>query len=281
MSYANGTTHYNLPQTVGTDKRDWTDTNQAFADVDAALYTAADTASTAASNISTLDAQINTPSTGIDARLTSAEQNIVAIDGRLDTAEGAINHQALEIADVRNDVEDMICAYNEASATSTHAYSAEDYFIYNNVLYQATESIAVGDTIVPDTNCTTTNVTSEFLKHFYKLIKVPYTTSQTWATIFQNIYSSVGDTFDDCKVVIDAAPFYTTPVRGIISSSFTTSLSGVLGSEGGVRFYSYTSRNHKLEVIQIDTNGTSLTDYSNNNPATDGTAYVYVRNELR
>ena len=58
--YANGTTHYNLPQTVGTDKRDWTDTNQAFADIDAALYTASETASSAASDIVTLGETVGT-----------------------------------------------------------------------------------------------------------------------------------------------------------------------------------------------------------------------------
>lgn len=57
----------------------------------------------------------------------------------------------------------MICAFNEASATSTHAYAVGDYFIYNDVLYRAIQSIAIGDTIVPDTNCTTTNVTTEIL----------------------------------------------------------------------------------------------------------------------
>ena len=55
----------------------------------------------------------------------------------------------------------MICAYNEPTATSTHAYSVGDYFIYNDVLYRATAIIGVGDTIVPDTNCTSTNVTTE------------------------------------------------------------------------------------------------------------------------
>lgn len=37
MSYAQGTPNFNLPQTQGSDKRDWTDTNQAFADLDAAV----------------------------------------------------------------------------------------------------------------------------------------------------------------------------------------------------------------------------------------------------
>lgn len=157
MSYTNGTTHYNLPQTVGTDKRDWSDTNQAFQDIDAALYQAVQDTAQAELDIDALEVRMNT-----------AEQNIAdnagdisALDGRLTTAEGTITQHTAQIADVRQDAEDMICAYNEATATSTHAYAVGDYFIYNDVLYRAIQAIAIGDTIVPDTNCTTTNVTTE------------------------------------------------------------------------------------------------------------------------
>lgn len=159
MSYATGTTHYDLPLTVGTDKRDWADTNQAFSDLDAAVYGAVSDVSTAGTAI-----------TGLDTRLTTAEgnisdnaANITSLDTRLTTAEGTITTQATQISDVRADTEDMICAYNEPTATSTHAYTSGDYFIYNDVLYRATTTIGIGDTIVPDTNCTTTNVTSELL----------------------------------------------------------------------------------------------------------------------
>lgn len=65
MSYAVGTTHYNLPQTQGTDKRDWSDTNQAFADIDAAIYGAGDDASTALSTAQT--AQTTATSAASDA----------------------------------------------------------------------------------------------------------------------------------------------------------------------------------------------------------------------
>ena len=40
MSYQNGTPFVNLPQTVGTDKRDWADTNEAFLDLDGKLKSA-------------------------------------------------------------------------------------------------------------------------------------------------------------------------------------------------------------------------------------------------
>lgn len=158
MSYANGTTFYNLPQTVGTDKRDWFDTNQAFADIDEALHGVVAGQSTDADNI-----------TNLQGRMTTAEGDITALQGRMTTAEGDISTlqgtvgtHTSQIADVRQDAEDMITAYNEGAAeTSTHAYNAGDYFIYNDVLYKATDSIAIGDTIVPNTNCVATNVTTE------------------------------------------------------------------------------------------------------------------------
>ena len=49
MSYRVGTPNFNLPQTEGTDKRDWSDTNEAFLAVDSALKTAGDNASSAGS----------------------------------------------------------------------------------------------------------------------------------------------------------------------------------------------------------------------------------------
>lgn len=157
MSYENGTEHYNLALTVGTDKRDWFDENSAKEAVDADLYaakTASDNNSTA---IASLTTRVGDAETNI-SNLQTANSERVAEISALQTATTNLN---TEVTDVRRDSEDMITAYNEASATSTHAYSVGDYFIYNDVLYKATDSIAIGDTIVPDTNCTTTNVTTE------------------------------------------------------------------------------------------------------------------------
>lgn len=159
MSYANGTTHYNLPQTTGTDKRDWSDTNQAFQDIDAALYQATQDTAQAALDIEALEVRMDTA----EQNIATNAGDISALDGRVTTVEGTVAQHTGQIADVRQDLEDMICAYNEASATSTHAYAVGDYFIYNDVLYRAIQPISIGTTIVPDTNCTTTNVSSELL----------------------------------------------------------------------------------------------------------------------
>ena len=53
MSYRVGTPNYNLPQTEGTDKRDWGDTNQAFLAIDTAIKNAVDTSASASSAAST------------------------------------------------------------------------------------------------------------------------------------------------------------------------------------------------------------------------------------
>lgn len=158
MSYANGTTHYNLPQTVGTDKRDWFDTNSAFAAVDAALYAAATGQASDAEAIAALQQTVGGQATDITVLQTLTGQHTSQI-AALNTT---VNNLSTEVSDVRQDSEDMITANNEgAAATSTKAYSAGNYFIYNDVLYKATTSIAVGDTIVPNTNCTATNVDTE------------------------------------------------------------------------------------------------------------------------
>lgn len=163
MAYANGTLHYNLPQTVGTDVRDWSDTNQAFEDVDTALYGAVSDVATASSGVTALDTQLNAPTTGVVAQLGQAQTDITGLDGRVQTLEGTVSNHTSQIADVRADCEDMICAFNETSSTSTHDYAIGDYFRYNDVLYEAIAVINIGDTITPDTNCKTTNVTTELL----------------------------------------------------------------------------------------------------------------------
>lgn len=188
MSYATGTTHYNLPQTVGTDKRDWTDTNEAFSAVDTALYGAVQDAETATSGIQTLNTAVDT----INGKLATDEGNISTLSGKVSTLESTVSGHTSAIADVRSDLQDNIESHKEASATSTHAYSIGDTFYYNDILYRATTNIGVGDTIVPNTNCTGITVMSEIQ-------------SQTVPTAAQISYdnTSSGLTADDVQEAID------------------------------------------------------------------------------
>lgn len=157
MGSTNFTTHYDIPLPLGSDKTTPMDYNESMQAVDTALFEAHGNAASAVAGLEITNGNV-----------AQNADDIVALEERMTTAEGtlvtqgnAINNLVLDVADVRADGQDMICAYKEATAQSTHAYSVGDYFIYNDVLYVATELIAVGDTIVPDTNCTTTNTTTE------------------------------------------------------------------------------------------------------------------------
>lgn len=157
MGSTNFTTHYDIPLPLGSDKTTPMDYNESMQTVDTALFEAHGNASSAIAGLEITNGNVAQNAEDIDAlegRMTTAE-------GTLVTQGNAINNLNLEVADVRADGQDMICAYKEASAQSTHNYVAGDYFIYNDVLYKATETINAGDTIVPDTNCTTTNVVTE------------------------------------------------------------------------------------------------------------------------
>lgn len=157
MSYATGTTHYNLPQTVGSDKRDWTDTNQAFSDLDTAVYGAAQGAEAATSAIQSINSELDV----IAGKQATDEENITTLNGKVSTLESTTSTLGAEVLDVRQDLQDNIESKHEASATSTHAYAIGDTFYYNDILYKATAAIAIGDTIVPTVNCMGITVMSQ------------------------------------------------------------------------------------------------------------------------
>lgn len=160
MSSTATTQYYGLTQYIGTDKPDFADNNSAFRNVDADLHQVVQDSQGFTSDIADLTQRVgnlNTDLTNLSGDLDGEKAKITALQNKELS-------QDTEISRVERNAQDMITAYNEASATSTHAYAVGDYFIYNNVLYQATAAIAVGATIVPDTNCTTTNVASELIQ---------------------------------------------------------------------------------------------------------------------
>ena len=161
MSYQNGTPHYNLPQTVGTDKRDWFDTNEAFAELDSAVYSASNTAQTASEGLAQTNANVD----ALEGRVEATEGDIAQLKVDVDTAEENIGINATAISglqthvdDVEQDLSDMITAYEEATATASMSHNVGDYFRYNDTLWITTITIRVGDTIVPNVNCMSTNV---------------------------------------------------------------------------------------------------------------------------
>lgn len=159
MSSASVTEFYGLTQYVGTDKPSFTDNNEAFQKVDEDLHEVVQSSESQAETIS-----------GLQEDVGSLGDRVTAAEGDIDDAEIAIgalqNKETLQdnaIAAVKAAALDMVCAYNEAAAQSTHAYAVGDFFRYQDVLYKATAAIAIDDTIVPNVNCSATNVTEELL----------------------------------------------------------------------------------------------------------------------
>lgn len=161
MSYQNGTTHYNLPQTVGTDKRDWFDTNEAFADLDTAVHGAVQTGAVNTQKIEQAEetvGQLNTRVEGVEGDVADIKVDVATAKEDIATQGVALSGLTTQVRDNKTDLEDMITAYEEETATASASHNVGDYFRYNNVLYITTITIRVGDTIVPDVNCKSTNV---------------------------------------------------------------------------------------------------------------------------
>lgn len=155
--YTNETAHFGIPLPLGSDLTTPMDYNTAAEAVDEALFEAQGDATAANENAAAAVETANATAEALDtlsATVGGHTSQISALGARMTNAENNID-------DVRSDLEDMIVAFNEPTATSTHAYAIGDYFIYNDVLYKAIAAIAVGDTIVPNTNCSATNVMTE------------------------------------------------------------------------------------------------------------------------
>lgn len=161
MSYQNGTTHYNLPQTVGTDKRDWFDTNEAFAELDEAVYGAVQTGAVNTQKIEEAEGtvgQLNTRVGAVEDDVADVKVDVATAKEDIATQGVALSGLTTEVRGNKTDLEDMITAYEETTATASTSHNVGDYFRYNDVLYITTITIRVGDTIVPDVNCRSTNV---------------------------------------------------------------------------------------------------------------------------
>lgn len=214
MSSTTTTQYYGLTQYIGTDKPDFADNNQAFRNVDADLHQVVQDSQGFTSDIADLTERVG----NLNTNLTNLSEDLDGEKAKITALQNKELSQDTEISRVERNAQDMITAYNEASATSTHAYAVGDYFIYNNVLYQATAAIAVGATIVPDTNCTTTNVASELiqlnsdLSGFYDLevfetqVAVPATTQTSDKSPFNYTGVSSSPAVGDGYVVASATP---------------------------------------------------------------------------
>ena len=131
MGSTNFTEHYDIPLPLGSDKTTPMDYNTSMQAVDTALFTARGDASDAKTGLATTNQNV-----------AKNAQDISSLAGRVTTVEGTVSSQGIAITNlgtkvdgVEQDAQDMICAYNQASATASRNYAVGDYFIYNDVLY--------------------------------------------------------------------------------------------------------------------------------------------------
>ena len=192
MSSTNVTEFYGLTQYAGSDKPSFTDNNEAFRAIDAALHAAVAGVEDASDAV-----------TALTGRVGDVEEAVTGLSGTVGTQGDAITalqnkeiSQDGDIAEVKAAALDMICAFNEEAAQSVHAYAIGDFFRYNDVLYKASAVINIGDTIIPNTNCVATNVTEQLLTDVDKVgdLSSLTTTDKTSAVAAINeAVSDVGD----------------------------------------------------------------------------------------
>lgn len=199
MSYANGTTHYNLPQTVGTDKRDWFDTNQAYRDVDEALWGAKESAESATSQVDAIKDRLDV----VESDMSTAQSDITTLEGEMSAVQSSITNLANKVDDNYTDLSDTICAVKEPSATARYPHSVGTFFWYNDTLYVAIRDIAVGNTIVPNTNCVTRDI-GTVLYHLNSdlnaeelKITATSTGSQTYGQLLTNLRTQIVNLHDN------------------------------------------------------------------------------------
>lgn len=158
MGYTYETTHYGVPLPIGSDKTTPMDYNTSAQEVDTVLFEAKTDSISALQKANQLQQDLSTTNDNV----TSVTGRVTTLEGTVTTQGGAILQNTQNIADVRADALDMIEAKDEGTAqVASVAVAIGEYFRYNDVLYIATQTIAVGDTIVPNINCRATNVGTE------------------------------------------------------------------------------------------------------------------------
>lgn len=215
MSFTNETTHYGIPKPLGTDLTTPMDYNTAADAVDTALWNA----STGASEATSVAAEAKTIAEGAASDVTTLDGTVTTLSGTVATQGAAITALQNGVADVRQDLSDAIEAVTEPSATATYAHAVKDLFWYNNTLYRTTAPISIGDTIVPDTNCTTTTVATELAR-----VEAEITTPTASGVTFD----PTGTTFPDTATDVDKALKAVAPRGNVTVSATATTTFGQL-----------------------------------------------------
>ena len=117
MSYSHGTPHFNLPLTQGSDKRDWSDTNQAFEDLDAAVYQAGSDATGALSAAQGAQTTANSAATDAASAISTAN----AASASAATASEAASLARTEAQSAQSNASSAVTAAQSAASQASNA----------------------------------------------------------------------------------------------------------------------------------------------------------------
>ena len=98
MAYSNQTTHYGLPLPTGADKSTFLDTNQAFTDVDTALYAA----ETGISGVQSDVQDLNTAVTNLSTTVTGQATDIGALQNGLTSTNLLLQDTVSDVTELTN-----------------------------------------------------------------------------------------------------------------------------------------------------------------------------------
>lgn len=134
MSFRVGTPNYGLPQTEGTDKRDWSDTNQPFLVIDTAIKNAVDTSASASSAAATAQqtadgattaaSHAQTDATTAQTLATSASELATTAKNRADSAYGKAEANEAAIAELSKNSFSRMFGPTDIQSTGTISYTA-------------------------------------------------------------------------------------------------------------------------------------------------------------
>ena len=119
----------------------------------------------------------------------------------------------------------MIAAPEEATSTASAAHAAGTYFRYNSKLYKATQDIALGGTITPNTNCVEDTVCAELtaqseqIENLAENVLAPYGSSVNSINVGSGINMNAGTTFSTPKMARTPALATTTRKAVTITNS--------------------------------------------------------------
>ena len=143
MSYANGTPFLNLPQTVGDDKRDWFDTNEAFLNLDAKVKSAYEGEIGTAAALSALAEVVSGISSDVEALQGTVGEHTTSI-GTINEALILINSTLVSLnASVSGKFDSAGIAdpYDAEHGT----YSVGDVVTYNGQRYECITAVTAAE----------------------------------------------------------------------------------------------------------------------------------------